>query len=153
MLGYASLVKRLLTVTFAGALVWACRSAPARPLEIASAPTPEVPPAGKDPLAVTKAPEEVVVSAWAEPSHLPPGGGVVQILVRTTRRGGAPFAGVEVRLSSDVGSLYSAGRTLTTDRSGTTRDQLTAKKTAEITLNAGGTRYRFNVPVLPEATE
>ena len=34
-----------------------------------------------------------------------------------------------------------------------TRDQLTAKRTAEITLNAGGTRYRFNVPVLPESTE
>ncbi len=142
--------------------MWACRSAPVRPPEIAGVPTPdtdakdpltETKAPEKDPLAVTKAPEEVIVSAWAEPSHLPPAGGVVQILVRTTRRGGAPFAGVEVRLRSDAGSLYSAGRTLTTDRSGMTRDQLTAKKTTEITLNAGGTRYRFNVPVLPESTE
>jgi len=146
-------VKRLLAITLIGVLAWACRSAAARPPEIAGAPTPEPPPPGKDSLAVTKASEEVIVAAWAEPSHLPSGGGVVQILVRATRRGGAPFAGVEVRLSSDVGSLYSAGRTLTTDRSGMTRDQLTAKRTAEITLNAGGTRYRFNVPVLPESTE
>ncbi len=133
----------------------ACKSASSRPPEIA-APEPEAaptPPPGRDPLAVTKAPEEVVVAAWAEPSHLPPGGGIVQILVRTRRRGGSPFSGIEVRLSSDEGSLYSAGRVLTTDRGGMTRDQLTARKTAEITLNAGGTRYRFNVPVLPESTE
>jgi hypothetical protein len=30
-----------------------------------------------------------------------------------------------------------------------TRDRLTARKTAVITLNAGGTRYRFQVPVAP----
>jgi hypothetical protein len=146
------LLKGLIVVTLAGALLSACRSAAVRPPEIAGVPTPDTVP-GKDPLVVTKAPEEVIVSAWAEPSHLPSGGGVVQILVRTTHRGGAAFASVEVRLTSEFGSLYSAGRILTTDRYGMTRDQLTAKKTTEITLNAGGTRYRFNVPVLPESTE
>jgi hypothetical protein len=149
-------VKRLL---FLAILAASCRSASDRLPAIAGAQPPlapmasPTPPPGKDPLAVTKAPEEVVVAAWAEPSHLPPGGGVVQILVRTRRRGGSPFAGVEVRLRADEGALYSAGRTLVTDRSGMTRDQLTARRTAEITLNAGGTRYRFNVPVLPESTE
>jgi len=36
---------------------------------------------------------------------------------------------------------------LVTDASGMTRDRLITKKTATITLNAGGTRYRFRVPV------
>jgi hypothetical protein len=146
-------VKRFLVVALALVLGGACRSASSRPPEIAGPLEAPTPPPAKDPLAVAKAPEEVVVAAWAEPAHLPPGGGVVQILVRTRRRGGSPFSGVEVRLSSDEGALYSSGRVLTTDRAGMTRDQLTARKTAEITLNAGGTRYRFNVPVLPESTE
>ena len=34
-----------------------------------------------------------------------------------------------------------------TDKLGLTRDRLTTKKTASITLNAGGTRYTFQVPV------
>jgi hypothetical protein len=148
-------VKRFVVLALLGAALAGCRSASGRPPEIATSEpeTAPTPPPGKDPLAVAKAPEEVVVAAWAEPSHLPPGGGVVQILVRTRRRGGSPFSGVEVRLSSDEGNLYSAGRVLTTDRAGMTRDQLTARKTSEITLNAGGTRYRFNVPVLPASTE
>src|SRR5262249_18816194 len=100
-------------------------------------------------LEVKRAPEEVVVTAWAEPKHLPPGGGVVQILVRTQKRGGAPYPGIEVRLKTTTGSLYSNERVLTTDGSGMTRDRLTARKTAEITMNAGGTRFRFVVPVLP----
>jgi hypothetical protein len=146
-------VKRLLGVLVCVGLLASCKSAPTRQPEVAGPLPSPTPPPGKDPLAVTAAPEEVVVAAWAEPSHLPPGGGVVQILVRARRRGGSPFSGVEVRLSADEGSLYSAGRTLLTDRAGMTRDQLTARKTAEVTLNAGGTRYRFNVPVLPESAE
>lgn len=93
------------------------------------------------------------MAAWAEPSHLPAGGGLAHILIRAKKRGGAPFPGVEVRLVTSAGTLYSAGRALTTDPSGLTRDRLTAKKTAEITLNAGGTRYRFTVPVLPASPE
>lgn len=128
--------------------VTACGSSAARPPIVEPSPVPT-----PDPLYVEPAAEEVVVAAWAEPSHLPPGGGVVNILIRTKKRGGAPFPDVEVRLTSSAGTLYSSGRTLSTDRMGMTRDRLTAKKTAEITLNAGGTRYRFNVPVLPASPD
>lgn len=104
-------------------------------------------------LSVKKAEEEVVVAAWAEPSKLPAGGGQAQILVRAQKRGGAAFPGVEVRLRSSSGALYSAGRVLLTDSRGMTRDRLTAHRTAEITLNAGGTRYRFTVPVLLDSAQ
>jgi hypothetical protein len=91
--------------------------------------------------------EDIVVAAWAEPRELPPGGGQAQILVRVQKRGGARFPGVEVRLRTSIGSLYSAGRVLVTDAQGMTRDRLTTRRTAIVTLNAGGTRYRFRVPV------
>jgi hypothetical protein len=52
-----------------------------------------------------------------------------------------------VRFKTSTGSLYSGGKVLTTDKLGLTRDRLTARKTATITLNAGGTRYTFQVPV------
>jgi hypothetical protein len=109
-----------------------------------SPPTPTGPP---PPLPVKKASEEVVVAAWAEPARLPPRGGQTQILVRLQRRGGAPFEGVEVRLTAAGGQLYSGGKVLISDPSGKTRDRLTARQTAFITLNAGGTVYRFKVPV------
>jgi hypothetical protein len=102
---------------------------------------------GPAPLPVKKASEEVVVAAWSEPRQLPARGGQVQILVRAQKRGGAPFAGVEVRIQADGGTLFSKGRVLTTDSSGRTRDRLTARKDASITVNAGGTVYRFRVPV------
>ncbi|HXY39306.1 MAG TPA: hypothetical protein VEQ10_06530 [Vicinamibacteria bacterium] len=92
--------------------------------------------------------EPIVVAAWAEPHQLPPGGGQVQIMVRVQHRGGARFSGVEVRLRASEGSLYSAGGVLVTDTQGMTRDRLTAHKPSIVTLNAGGTRYRFEVPVL-----
>ena len=93
---------------------------------------PAIPTEPPPPLPVEKASEEVVVAAWAEPPRLPPGGGQSQILMRLQKRGGAPFEGVKVRLS------VAAGRT---------RDRLTARHTAFITLNAGGKVYRFKVPV------
>jgi hypothetical protein len=99
------------------------------------------------PLVVKKVQEEIVVAAWAEPAKLPEGGGQSQILVRVQKRGGARFPDVEVRLRTSDGSLFSSGRILVTDHQGMTRDRLTTKKTATITLNAGGTRYRFQVPV------
>jgi hypothetical protein len=105
---------------------------------------PNEPPA---PLPVKKASEEVVVAAWAEPARLPPGGGQTQVLVRLQRRGGAPFEGVEVRLTASGGTLFSGGKVLMSDASGKTRDRLTAHHNAFITLNAGGTVYRFKVPV------
>lgn len=109
--------------------------------------TPEPEPPGDEPLPVTKVAEPIVVAAWAEPRELPAGGGQAQILVRIQKRGGKRFPGVEVRLRSSAGTLYSAGQVLVTDGSGMTRDRLTTKKTTTITLNAGGTRYRFRVPV------
>ena len=103
---------------------------------------------GEDPqLVVKKVDEPIVVAAWAEPKALPEGGGQAQLLVRVQKRGGAPFPGVEVRFKASTGSLYSGGKVLTTDKLGLTRDRITAKKTATVTLNAGGTRYTFQVPV------
>jgi hypothetical protein len=98
-------------------------------------------------LSVARVPEEIVVEAWAEPKRLPPWGGQVQILVRVQRRGGGRYPGVEVRLATSTGTLFSNGGLLVTDSQGMTRDRLTSRETATITLNAGGTRYRFLVPV------
>jgi hypothetical protein len=100
-----------------------------------------------EPLPVKKVNEEIVVAAWAEPAHLAKGGGQTQLLVRVQRRGGARFPGVEVSLAASAGTLYSGGRILVTDGEGMTRDRLTTTQTTTITLNAGGTRYRFRVPV------
>jgi len=110
-------------------------------------PTPAAPDSPPPPLPVDKAPEDVIVAAWAEPSRLPPAGGQTQILVRLQKRGGVPFPGVQVRLRTSAGSLYSGGKVLVTDSSGRTRDRLTTRSSAHITLNAGGTVYRFRVPV------
>jgi hypothetical protein len=109
--------------------------------------TPEADSGDEEPLPVTPVAEPIVVAAWAEPKALPAGGGQAQIMVRIQKEGGKRFPGVEVRLRSSGGALFSAGRVLVTDASGMTRDRLTAHKTATITLNAGGTRYRFQVPV------
>jgi hypothetical protein len=115
---------------------------PGQPL----APEPPVPPE-EEPLPVKVVEEAIVVAAWAEPRQLPAGGGQVHILVRIQRAGGRRFPGVEVRLRASPGTLYSGGRVLVTDAQGMTRDRLTTQKTAVVTLNAGGTRYRFQVPV------
>jgi hypothetical protein len=108
---------------------------------------------GTEPLPVQKATEEVVVAAWAEPKHLPPRGGQAQIIVRAQRRGGKAFEGVEVRIRTSSGSLFSQGRALTTDVAGRTRDRLTARRGATITVNAGGTVYRFEVPLRSASAE
>jgi len=110
-------------------------------------PPPAAPDSAPPPLPVDKAPEDVIVAAWAEPSRLPPAGGEAQILVRLQKRGGVPFPGVQVRLRTSAGSLYSGGKVLVTDSSGRTRDRLTTHSSAHITLNAGGTVYRFRIPV------
>jgi hypothetical protein len=113
--------------------------------------TPEPPVQAEDePLPVTRVEGPIVVAAWAEPKVLPAGGGQAQILVRIQKPGGKRFPGVEVRLRTRPGSLYSGGRVLVTDAQGMTRDRLTTRQTAVITLNAGGTRYRFPVPVAEE---
>ena len=119
------------------------------PQEPNASPTPST--TGTDPLPVQKAPEEVVVAAWSEPKRLPSRGGQSQIVVRAQRRGGKPFEGVEVRVRTSVGTLYSQGRVLLTDASGRTRDRLTARRGATITVNAGGAVYRFEVPLRSES--
>lgn len=111
-------------------------------------------PAGDEaPLPVEKAPEEVVVAAWAEPARLPQAGGQAQIVIRLQKRGGAPYPGVQVRLRTTTGTLFSGGRVLVTDSAGGTRDRLTTREDARITVNAGGTVYRFTVAMGPPSTE
>jgi hypothetical protein len=100
-----------------------------------------------EPLPVQEVADPIVVAAWAEPKHLPPWGGEVQILVRVQKRGGRRYPGVEVRLATSTGTLFSKGKVLVTDSQGMTRDRLTAREAATIILNAGGTRYRFLVPL------
>ena len=114
-------------------------------------PSAEASQSAAEPLPVRRVPDPIVVAAWAEPKRLPPGGGPVQILVRIQKRGGRPYPGVEVRLVTSSGTLYSGGRVLVTDTQGMTRDRLTTRQAATITLNAGGTRYRFRVPTTGEA--
>jgi hypothetical protein len=146
-------MRRALGLFALGVAAASCRSAPARPpavqptggIPVESTPPPAVTP--DDALAVASVTEPFTVAAWAEPSKLPPLGGQCQIIVRVLKRGGAPLPGVEVRLQASKGSLYSSGRTLITDASGKTRDRLTARTGTTITLNAGGTRYRFEVPL------
>lgn len=140
------MIRRLLALALVAGLApgWpGCRSAPVHE-------PPELPPPSAEPLPVKKVDIDIVVAAWAEPSRLPYGGGDVQILVRVQRRGGVPVAGVEVRLASAQGSLFSGGRVLVTDARGMTRDRLSTRKTASVVLNAGGTRYSFRVPVDPK---
>ena len=139
------------TLLLAAALVWPAAGCSVVRRGPAGGGAPPGEPAGQDspppPLPVDKAPEDVIVAAWAEPSRLPPAGGQTQILVRLQKRGGLPFPGVQVRLRTSAGSLYSDGKVLVTDSSGRTRDRLTTHSSAHITLNAGGTVYRFRIPV------
>jgi len=123
------------------ALVAGCRSVPPRQ------PYEPPPPPSEEPLPVKKVDIDIIVAAWAEPSRLPYGGGDAQILVRVQKRGSVPVAGVEVRLATSQGSLFSNGHVLVTDVRGMTRDRLSTRKTANVVLNAGGTRYSFRVPV------
>lgn len=111
----------------------------------AQAPAPE--PGAEEPLPVKRVPDPIVVAAWAEPKHLPRWGGQVQILVRVQTREGRRYPGAEVRLATSAGTLFSRGRILVTDSQGMTRDRLTAQEGATIILNAGGTRYRFQIPL------
>ena len=120
-------------------------------------PTPETAPVPDTPASkrrdVRPEKEPLIVAAWTEPPHLPPGGGQAQILIRVQRRGGSPATGVDVRVETTEGRLYSQGRILTTDQNGRTRDRITTRRTARIEINAGGTRYSILVPVLPKQAQ
>jgi hypothetical protein len=120
---------------------------PATPTEVPPPPPAEAPKSDDPEIAVKAVAEPMVLTAWAEPKALPEGGGQSQLLVRVQKKGGVPFPGVEVRFKTSTGHLYSGGAVLVTDRMGVTRDRLTTKKTATVTLNAGGTRHTFQVPV------
>ena len=122
-------------------------TAPPPPPPPEATPTPTPSPEELEPLPVKKVEEEIVVAAWAEPKHLPEGGGQALILVRVQKRGGKPFPDVEVRLAASPGTLYSKSEILKTDARGLTRDRLTTRQTSTITLNAGGTRYTFKLSV------
>lgn len=135
----------LLVVSFGACQV--PRRPPPPPPPPEPAPTSTASPAEPEPLPVKQVEEDIVVAAWAEPSRLPRGGGQVQVLVRVQKPGGAPYPGVEVRLRASTGSLYSKGEILMTDARGMTRDRLSTRQTARVTLNAGGTRYTIRVPV------
>jgi hypothetical protein len=137
--------RRALAVAALALMVIACQTFGGRPGAPPESSTS--PPTPVEPVPVKKVEEELVIAAWAEPKRLPSKGGQVQVLVRVQKRGGARYPGVEVSLGASTGSLYSAGRILMTDSEGMTRDRLTTHKTATVTLNAGGTRYRFLVPV------
>ena len=152
-------VARAALLACALGLALACRSAgpvaappppPPRPAPTpAATPTPAPTPLPK----VRRAPEEVVVAAWSEPPRLAEGGGQAHILVRLQKRSGKPFPGVDVQLTASQGTLYSQGRLLTSNANGMTRDMLTTHHTATVTVNAGGTRYRFKVAVAPDVIE
>jgi hypothetical protein len=115
------------------------------PPEPLPSPTPGAP---REPGPVAPASEEIRVRAWSEPRILPPAGGQAQILVLVRkRRGGDPLPGVQVRLVTNEGTLFSGGKLLTTDASGRTRDRITTRRTAAVTVNAGGTVQSVLVPV------
>ena len=98
----------------------------------------------------SKVRSEVVVAAWAEPTQLPASGGQVQILVRIRRPNGAPYPGVQVRLRSSKGRLFSNGKPLVTDAQGMTRDRLTSRHASDIVVVVSDTRHRFRVPLALE---
>jgi hypothetical protein len=110
---------------------------------------PEAPPSpAPTPLpSVSRASEPVVARAWAEPRQLPPAGGQTQILVLARKRNGDPFEGVEVQVQASEGTLFSASRILTTDASGRTRDRLTTRRSAVVTVNVGGAIHTIEVTV------
>jgi hypothetical protein len=132
----------LLTVTAPACGLF--RESPPRPPSAPEAsPTPEPTPLPP----VAKAAEPVVVRAWAEPRQLPPAGGQTQILVLARKKNGDPFEGVEVRVTTSEGTLFSASRILTTDATGRTRDRLTTRRPATVTVNVGGAIHTIEIAV------
>ena len=95
---------------------------------------------------LARAPEAVVIRAWAEPRQLP-AGGQTQLIVQARKRNGDPFEGLEVRFTTTEGRLFSQSRVLTTDAAGRTRDRLTTQRSARVTVDVGGTRSEIQVTV------
>jgi hypothetical protein len=97
--------------------------------------------------------EPLTLVAWVEPAHLPPGGGRVEVFIRVRREGGEPYPGVDIQIATSRGDLESQGRILSSDADGLATDRLRTGRTATLTINAGGTVYRFPVPVLPASAD
>lgn len=115
---------------------------------------PEAPEAGEAPAPeatpfppVTQAVEPVLLRAWAEPKLLPPAGGQTQIIVLARKRNGDPYEGLEVRFTTSAGTLYSRSKVLVTDSAGRTRDRLTTRRSATVTVDVGGTTQQIPVTV------
>ena len=137
---YVFLLLLLITIPACGLF----RDSPPRAPEAPEAsPTPEPTPLPP----VTRAAEPVVVRVWAEPRQLPPAGGQTQILVLARKRNGEPFEGVSVQVQTSEGTLFSASRILTTDATGRTRDRLTTRRPAVVTVNVGGAIHTIEVAV------
>jgi hypothetical protein len=81
---------------------------------------------------------DIVISVWTEPRRLPVGGGQAQVIVRVLKRSGRPLPGVEVRITSSSGTLFSQGKILTTDARGMARDSLTTTQATSLNVAAGG---------------
>jgi hypothetical protein len=120
---------------------------PEQPQATPPAPTPSLPtpsPAS-DSRPVARVGEDVTLTVWTEPRRLPAGGGQAQVIVRVLRRNGRPLPGVEVRVTSSSGTLFSRGQILTTDDRGMTRDSLTTAGPATLTVVAGGREQRLEL--------
>jgi hypothetical protein len=101
---------------------------------------PEAPDAQATPMPpLTPAVEPVTVRAWAEPRLLPPAGGQAQIIVLARKRNGDPYEALEVRFTTTEGTLYSRSKVLLTDSAGRTRDRLTTRQSAVVTVDVAGT--------------
>jgi hypothetical protein len=102
---------------------------------------PEAPPEARaTPLPpLVPAVEPVTVRAWAEPRLLPPAGGQAQIIVLARKKSGDPYEALEVRFTTTEGTLYSKSAVLLTDSAGRTRDRLTTRRSAVVTVDVGGT--------------
>ena len=94
-----------------------------------------------------------MVAAWSEPKELPPGGGQAQILVRAQKRGGAPFPGVEVRLNVSGGTCSRGERSWSPTPPAVRATGSPRAKVSLVTVNAGGTVYRFRVPLRTPESE
>jgi hypothetical protein len=68
-------------------------------------------------------------------------------MVLAHKRNGDPFPGVEVQVQTSEGTVYSASEILATDATGRTRDRLTTRKPAVVTVNVGGTIHKIEVAV------
>jgi hypothetical protein len=111
----------------------------------APTPSPATPSAARDLRPVARVDEDITLNVWTEPRRLPAGGGQAQVIVRVLRRNGRPLPGVEVRVTSSSGTLFSQGKILTTDDRGMTRDSLTTTGPASLTIVAGGREQRVEL--------